>query len=461
MTQPTGAARSTAASAVSPETAVDWAFFLFGGLAAGWFAVMLLDESLQPRHLWVLVIFWAVLAYLVLPRLHRVLTRIYIPDYFMGRTRTSDGLFGDPVNLAFRGQEEQLRAALEQAGWTAADPVTLASSRRIVLDSILHRSYAAAPVSPLFLFGRQQDFAYQQEIDGNPRRRHHLRFWRCPPGWLLPGGISVDWLAAAAYDRSVGLSFFTLQVTHRIGADIDAERDYVVSSLAESSPDLPVEVIRGFSTGYHSRNGGGDSFETDGDLPIVDVGRTPFRHGSPLLSPGSGRVTGQVSGQRPRRPAPVVVGAVLVFLRAAAALTVAAALLGKGSEPWRSILPQPGTADPGTIGLGINLGSGSEAVGFLFVAFACADAGLGILILRGVNAARLAAMTLSAAAIVLQIVSVVSSGPDVPLRSNLAGYSLDVLLILALSSGRAREFAHQRHRVRQRRRRSSARDAVG
>ena len=453
MTQSTGAARSTADTAVSPETAVDWAFFLFGGLAAGWFAVMLLDESLQPRHLWVLVIFWAVLAYLVLPRLHRILTRIYIPDYFMGRTRTSDGLFGDPVNLAFRGQEEQLRAALEQAGWTAADPVTLASSRRIVLDSILHRSYAAAPVSPLFLFGRQQDFAYQQEIDGNPRRRHHLRFWRCPPGWLLPGGISVDWIAAAAYDRSVGLSFFTLQVTHRIGADIDAERDYVVSSLAESSPDLPVEVIRGFSTGYHSRNGGGDSFETDGDLPIVDVGRTPVRHGSPLLSPGSGRAP----GQKPRRPAPIVVGAVLVFLRAAAALTIAAALVGKGSEPWRSILPQPGTIDLGSI----DPGSGSEAVGFLLVAFACADTGLAVLILRGVNAARLAAMTLSAAAILLQIVSVVSGGPDVPLRSNLAGYSLDVLLILALSSGRAREFAHQRRRVRQRRRRSRVRDAVG
>ncbi len=70
-------------------------------------------------------------------------------------------------------------------------------------------------MSPLFLFGRQQDFAYQQEVDGSPEKRHHVRLWRCP----------------------------------RVG----------------------VEVLRDFSTGYHSRNGGGDTIRTDGDLPIVDV----------------------------------------------------------------------------------------------------------------------------------------------------------------------------------------------
>jgi hypothetical protein len=32
-----------------------------------------------------------------------------------------------------------------------------------------------------------------------------------------------------------------------------------------------IEVVRDFSTGYHARNGGGDSIRTDGDLPIVDV----------------------------------------------------------------------------------------------------------------------------------------------------------------------------------------------
>lgn len=427
MSPPPTAARSSPVAAVPSETLVDWAFFLFSGVAAGWLAVMLLDESLQPRHIWVLVVFWAALAYLVLPRLHLILTRIYIPDYFMGRTRTSDGLFGDPVNLAFRGREDQLRYALGQAGWTAADPVTLASSRRIVADSILHRSYPSAPVSPLFLFGRQQDFAYQQEIDGNPRRRHHLRFWRCPDGWLLPGGIPVDWLSAAAYDRTVGVSFFTLQVTHRISPDIDAERDFVLSSLTGAFADLPVEVIKDFSTGYHSRNGGGDSFETDGNLPIVDVGTVPVRAKEPATP-----------GTENRRPAPTLVGSLLVFLRAAAALAAAASLLSNG------------TMDPGGAAL---------PAGLFLLLFACADAGLAVLILRGGNRARLAAMSLSAVAIVLQWIADLS-GTGAPLLTNLVGYSLDVLLILALSSGRARAFAHRSRRGRNRNRRNRRLEAA-
>ncbi|CEA07308.1 hypothetical protein BN1051_00620 [Arthrobacter saudimassiliensis] len=412
----------------SSATVLDWAFFIFGGVAAAWFAVLLLEESLHWRQIWFLVVFWAALAYLVLPRLHRILTRIYIPDYFMGRTRTSDGLFGDAVNLAFRGGEDQLRTALEQAGWTAADPVTLQSSRRIVTASLLHRSYPQAPVSPLFLFDRQQDFAYQQELDGDPRRRHHVRFWRCPEGWMLPGGIAVDWLAAAEYDSAVGLSFFTLQVTHRIGADIDRERDHVVSTLTGACPEISVDEIRDFSTGYHSRNGGGDSFVTDGDLPVLDVGRVP-------VPPGRAYTAERAA--EPRRPLQTSVGAGLVFLRALAALVPAWAFLAQpDAGPWRSFLLGEGqdVAD---------LGTANGIIGGALLAFACVEAALGIFILRGGNRSRLAAMSLSAAAILGQVTAVSAGGPAVPLEVNLPGYSLDVLLILALSSPRARLYAHR------------------
>jgi hypothetical protein len=157
------------------------------------------------------------------------------------------------------------------AGWTRADPVTLASSWRIITSTLTRRSYADAPVSPLFLFGRQQDFAYQQEVDGNPAQRHHVRFWKCPDGWLLPGGRRVDWLAAGTFDTHVGLSLFTLQVTHKIDADTDVERDHIVATGTAAEPRASVDVIADFSTGYHARNGGGDSITTDGDLPIIDV----------------------------------------------------------------------------------------------------------------------------------------------------------------------------------------------
>lgn len=257
----------------SRGVALDWFFFVFAGLAAIWLAYLSLNEAFTVGWWGILVaiVFWVLLAYLVLPRLHRILTTIYVPDYFIGRTRTSDGLLGDPVNLALMGTDDQIRHAMESAGWTKADAVTLGSSWRIVMSTITRRSYDEAPVSPLFLFGRQQDFAYQQEVDGNPAQRHHVRFWKCPDDWLLPGGRRVDWLAAGTFDTSVGLSLFTLQVTHKIDADTDVERDHIVKTMTDAADEVRVEVLADFSTGYHARNGGGDSIRTDGDLPIVDV----------------------------------------------------------------------------------------------------------------------------------------------------------------------------------------------
>ena len=256
---------------------LDQFFFVFAGLAAVWLAWLLLRESFQLGWwgILVFVVFWGMLAYLALPRIHRMLTAIYVPDYFIGRTRTSDGLLGDPINLALLGDEGALHAAMQSASWTRADRVTLRTSWRIITSTITRRSYDEAPVSPLFLFGRMQDFAYQQEVAGNPAKRHHVRFWRTPEGWLLPGGTRVDWLAAGTFDRAVGFSLFTLQVTHKIDADIDIERDHITATVLQANPAAAVTVLRDFSTGYHSRNGGGDTIRTDGDLPILDLRALP------------------------------------------------------------------------------------------------------------------------------------------------------------------------------------------
>ncbi len=258
---------------VSLTAVLDEFFFIFAGIAAVWLAWLLLTESFQIGWWGILVaiLFWGLLAYLVLPRIHRVLTTIYVPDYFIGRTRTSDGLLGDPINLALLGDSDQLHSAMRAAEWTRADPVTVRSSLRIVTSTVTRRSYDEAPVSPLFLFGRMQDFAYQQEVTGNPAKRHHVRFWRTPEGWLLPGGERVDWLAAGTFDRAVGFSLFTLQITHKIDADTDVERDHIVGTVLSHNPAARLRVLPDFSTGYHSRNGGGDSIRTDGDLPILDL----------------------------------------------------------------------------------------------------------------------------------------------------------------------------------------------
>ena len=265
-----------------PGQVVDTVFFVLATLAAGWLGLRLLDDVWRHSwwHLVLLVPFWALVAYLVLPRLQTLITAVYVPGYFIARTRTSDGLLGDPVNLAADGTARQIHEAMTACGWVLADDVTLRSSWGIVVSSVLRRSYPSAPVSPLRLFGRRQCLAYQQEVEGNAAQRHHVRFWRCPDGWLLPGGHRVQWLGAGTYDRAVGLSLFTLQVTHKIDADIDVERDYIVDSLRYHVPGVGVRVLENFSAGYHSRNGGGDAIRTDGDLPVLDLRAVPVPEAS-------------------------------------------------------------------------------------------------------------------------------------------------------------------------------------
>ncbi|WP_217183515.1 LssY C-terminal domain-containing protein [Streptomyces sp. AC495_CC817] len=254
------------------STLFDRAMFLVGTASAAWLAVLIAIQGF--RYPWSVLLFipvWAIMAYLVLPRLHRMLSDLYVPDYFFGRTRTADGLLGDPVNLAVDGSAAQLDRVMTTGGWHRADEITAASTWRIITSTLTRRSYPTAPVSPLMLFGRRHDLAYQQEVEGNPKQRHHVRFWHCPPGWLLPGGARTDWLGAATYDTDVGLSLFTLQVTHRIDENTDEERDYLVSGIRSAAPAVGLRVLEDFTTGYHSRNGGGDRFITDGDLPILDV----------------------------------------------------------------------------------------------------------------------------------------------------------------------------------------------
>jgi hypothetical protein len=251
---------------------LDIVFIVAALVLTFWLSGLLLVHGVTSwRNLLYLLVLWVVLAYLALPRLHQLFTWLYVPDYFIGRTRTGDGLLGDPVNLAFDGTEADIHAVMQRAGWTRAEEITLRSSWRMIVSAVLRRSYAEAPVSDLFLFGRRHAFAYQQEVEGNPSQRHHIRFWPTPGGWALPGGRHVQWLAAGTYDRAVGISIFTGQITHRIDADIDVERDYIVACARYADPACSLQVIEEFSTAYHHRNGGGDRVRTDGDLPILDL----------------------------------------------------------------------------------------------------------------------------------------------------------------------------------------------
>lgn len=259
---------------------IDYVFVVIAAVLTVRLAWILLKHGFQLSLviLVYLTFFWVLLAYLALPRLHQIMSSLYVPDYYIGRSKTGDGILGDPINLAWLGEDEDIHLAMQAAGWTMADEITLSSSWKIVFASVFKRSYPAAPVSPLYLFGKKQDFAYQQEVDGNPSQRHHVRFWKVPEGWKLPGGFQADWLAAATFDKAVGLSLFTLQITHKIDENIDIERDHVVDTVRAACTSVEVDVIPDATSAYHSRNGGGDRVQTDGSLPVIEANLVSEEH---------------------------------------------------------------------------------------------------------------------------------------------------------------------------------------
>lgn len=217
------------------------------------------------------IISWLLLSYLLLPLVNKLLTSIYSPHYFFGRTRTAEGLLGDPVNLALYGTETDVRRAMLASGWHEADPITPRNSLRIALAVVRNKPYITAPMSALFLFHRSQDLAFQIPDGNNPRRRHHVRFWKTPKKWWLPGGYQADWLGAATFDRSVGLSLFNGQITHKIDPYVDKERDYVIETLQNAGRITKLTTVKNFTSEYRARNGGGDIIYTDGSLPFLTL----------------------------------------------------------------------------------------------------------------------------------------------------------------------------------------------
>jgi hypothetical protein len=181
-------------------------------------------------------------------------------------TTTALGIPGDALNVGLEGTREDVLCAMRAAGWHPADAVTLTSSFKIVGSVLARRAYATAPVSDLFWQGRREDLAFEKPSGVSASRRHHVRLWLALDAWQ--NGEPV-WLGGATYDRSVGISHYTGQVTHHIAADIDSERDLLIADLASSGHVSATYQVAGIGPTLHSYNGGGDLYFTDGEIRLA------------------------------------------------------------------------------------------------------------------------------------------------------------------------------------------------
>ncbi len=211
---------------------------------------------------------YLVIAYVILPQFDERKSRLHhdLRDQ-PNLTHTGTGLPGDPVNIALVGSEEDVVRSMAAAGWHPADPLTFESSVRIAVDTVFRKPDADAPVSNLFLFGRKEDLAFEKPVGDSPRERHHVRYWRSEK---TEDGRPV-WMGSAAFDIGVELSRTTGQVTHHISPDVDAERDLILADLTNAKRVESVRWTDGFHKELQGKNGGGDSWHTDGRLLIVDL----------------------------------------------------------------------------------------------------------------------------------------------------------------------------------------------
>ena len=183
-------------------------------------------------------------------------------------TRTADGIPGDALNVGLVASRDDVLRAMHAAGWYPADPITLRTSIEIVGSVAFDRPYRDAPVSPLYYQGKKEQLAFEKPDGKSADRRHHVRFWQ-----VLDKGTDGRpvWLGSVTFDRGVGLSHDTGQVTHHIAPDIDAERDGLMRDLREAGMVQNFFQISGTGPTLFGRNGEGDPYYTDGEIDVATL----------------------------------------------------------------------------------------------------------------------------------------------------------------------------------------------
>jgi hypothetical protein len=214
----------------------------------------------------VAILAYLAVAYVLLPAVWKSYTHRHPSlEELPGITHTAAGIPGDPLNVALIGTKPEVIRIMLAAEWHPADPLTLRSCLEMAETAVLKRSYEDAPVSNLYLFGRKEDLAFEQQVGPDPRHRHHVRFWQSDK--VDEDGRPV-WVGSAVYDERVGLSRTTGQITHVTAADVDAERDYLFQCLERTEDLAERSVVDNFHKTREGKNGGGDRWYTDGKLYV-------------------------------------------------------------------------------------------------------------------------------------------------------------------------------------------------
>jgi LssY C-terminus len=189
---------------------------------------------------------------------------------------------GDPLNLVIVGDRASIQECL--TSWDETESITLGTSWKTAKAFLLESQYRYSPVSPLYLGGRQQDFALQRARE-SLNQRLHLRLWTTK---IRHDGQPV-WIGQVSRDIGVRLTSKTWNLTtHQIDPNVDEARNYVLDDLLASRRVSSIGFVPGVEAAPATaprHNLTGDPYFTDGMRAFAILSRT--RKTPTFLSPAS------------------------------------------------------------------------------------------------------------------------------------------------------------------------------
>jgi hypothetical protein len=175
---------------------------------------------------------------------------------------------GDMVNFLIIGSEDAMQHVFTTAGWVKVDADVKDTVLHGLIESLSKESYLTMPMSPLYLFGRSQDYGWAHaEPISVVRSRNHLRLWKAP--FQVHG--QTLWVGAATHDIGFEKDQRNNGLTHKIDPNIDLERDYVEKTL--SSTGLVAEVTHFLPDNAltEAKTATGGTFTSNGQVLVLKL----------------------------------------------------------------------------------------------------------------------------------------------------------------------------------------------
>lgn len=214
--------------------------------------------------------------------------------------------------------------------------------------------------------------------------------------------------------------------------------------------------MKDFSTGYHSRNGGGDYIITDGDLPILELKNIKAK---PIVSKRPGVIYDRTSYETDdekhesliqelwsRRPPQILLGCLLVLVT----LLLSTASLVYDIASWQALINDiasgfvlDGMSRPEALASASWLVTGTMAGSVLLVLF---EILLVYLVLKGSNQSRILLLGVASATAVFEMLGITIGKLSWATAGLLLISGLHIAIVLMFSTDAARRFTRAKSR---------------